>query len=79
MNEDAKECFDTASSLLQQATGCQPSVAAQIVEMIALGTIRWNAENDAPPTGKRWGQRPKGDGSWHYEDVIEANQSSTPP
>jgi hypothetical protein len=41
MNPDAKECFDTAANLLQQVTGCQPSVAAAIVESIALGAIRW--------------------------------------
>lgn len=41
MNRDARECFDTAAAMLQNATGCQPSVASQIVEAIALGTIRW--------------------------------------
>lgn len=46
MDPDAKECFKTASNLLQQVTGCQPSVAALIVEQIALGTIRW--EPDKP-------------------------------
>jgi hypothetical protein len=40
MNKDARECLDTAASMLAQATGCEPSVAAQIVQMIALGTIR---------------------------------------
>lgn len=44
MNADAKGCLDTAANMLQQATGCQPSVAAQIVEMIALGAIRWGTE-----------------------------------
>jgi hypothetical protein len=32
--------------MLQQATGCQPSVAADIVNLIALGTIRWAAEGN---------------------------------
>lgn len=45
MGKDAKECFDTAASLLQQTTGCEPSVASEIVQMIALGTIRWQSEN----------------------------------
>jgi hypothetical protein len=49
VNRDAKECFETAASLLQQATGCQPSVAADIVNLIALGTIRWNS--DSAPAG----------------------------
>jgi hypothetical protein len=47
MNDDAKQCFDTAADMLQQATGCQPSVAAGIVHMIALGTIRWGDDADA--------------------------------
>ena len=46
MNPDTQECFDTAASMLAAATGCQPSAAQQIVEMIALGTIRWNSEQD---------------------------------
>lgn len=52
---DAKECFTVAASLLQQTTGCQPSVAAEIVEMIALGTIRWQNENKQPepPASRR--------------------------
>jgi hypothetical protein len=41
VDASAKECFATAAALLQQATGCQPSVAAMIVNQIALGTIRW--------------------------------------
>jgi hypothetical protein len=45
MNREARECFDTAANMLAQATGCQRSMAAQIVEMIALGTIRWQASD----------------------------------
>lgn len=45
MDKDAKDCFRVAAEMLAAATGCQPSVAAQIVEMIALGTIRWGAED----------------------------------
>lgn len=44
MDKSAKECLDTAANQLQQATGCQPSVAAEIVELISLGTIRRIAE-----------------------------------
>lgn len=41
---DHEGCFNTAANMLAEATGCQLSVAAQIVEMIALGTIRWGDE-----------------------------------
>ena len=59
MNKDAKECFDTAAAMLQQAINsaggrvdpydphyCQPSVAHDIVMQIALGAIRWNGQSD---------------------------------
>jgi hypothetical protein len=45
MDTSSKEYFATAAAMLQNATGCQPSVAAQIVNLIALGTIRWAAES----------------------------------
>ena len=47
MNRDARECLDTAASLLAEVINqghCTPSEAAIIVQSIALGTIRWNAE-----------------------------------
>jgi hypothetical protein len=51
MDADAKECFDTAAAMLANATGCQPSVAADIVRLIALGTIRWARQDiGSPPT-----------------------------
>jgi hypothetical protein len=49
VNRDARECLRTAAEILTAATGCQPSLAAQIVELIALGTIRWNAEETPEP------------------------------
>ena len=48
MDRDARECFDAAASMLVQATGCQASVAHQIVELIAIGTLRWVDPERAP-------------------------------
>lgn len=45
--QDSRQCFDVACSLLVTATGCQPSVAASIVHMIAMGTIRLQTESSA--------------------------------
>lgn len=36
---DDSERLETAAAMLAQACGCQPSVAAQIVGLIALGTL----------------------------------------
>ncbi len=66
MNADAKECFGIAASLLQQATGCELAVAAEIVEMIATGTIHWTEPEEASPREyKRWTQKPDGTWEWH--------------
>lgn len=44
MNPDARQSFNTAAEMLKRITGCELSTAAQIIELIALGTIRWNNE-----------------------------------
>ncbi len=51
MNRDARESFDSAAAMLVNMTGCQRSVAAQFVELVALGTIRWNKEVEEGLTG----------------------------
>jgi hypothetical protein len=43
MNLDAQHALNTAAQLLHENTDCSLTQAQEIVELIALGAIRWGS------------------------------------